>query len=111
MAAVGAPFADVGVVKHVVARRVGGGKPGNAAKIGDQKLVVGQLGAVGVLPAREEGCGGQRWRLAGCEVMHDVRWVFGHVGEYAIRKNSVGSFRVTAELHRNFRMRSLCLKQ
>src|SRR5690606_23079802 len=54
-----APLEDVGVVARVVARRIGRGHTEQGTKIGDEKLVVGKLGTIGMLPAGEEICGGK----------------------------------------------------
>ena len=49
-----AALEDVGVVARVFACRVGRLDAEQAAEVGDEELVVGELGAVGVLPAGEE---------------------------------------------------------
>jgi hypothetical protein len=60
-----AALEDVGVVARVFARRVGRGNTQQRAEVGDEQLVVGELGAVGMLPAGEEGLraqgGGAGW--------------------------------------------------
>ena len=63
-----AALEDVGVVACVFPRRVGRGDVEQVAEVGDEELVVRQLRPVGVLPAGEEGFGGQG----------------GHAREYAI---------------------------
>gem|GEM_PF-2992592 len=62
---------DVGVVAGIVARRVGGGDVEQPAEVGDEELVVGQLGTVGRSPAGDEGGGLRRLGIG-------ARAGFGH---------------------------------
>ena len=59
-----APLEDVGVVARVLARRIGRRQVEQPREFADEELVVGELGAAGVLPAGDEGvdrgsCGGR----------------------------------------------------
>jgi hypothetical protein len=60
------PLEDVGVVTRIVARRIGRRHAEHLAQVADEELIIGQLAAVGIAPAGQEGRqreGGQRrWR-------------------------------------------------
>jgi hypothetical protein len=52
-----AALEDVSVIPRILARRVGRRDAEQMAEVSDEELVVGEFGAVGVLPAGEEGFG------------------------------------------------------
>ena len=73
------PLEDVGVVARVVARRIGRRYTQQLAEVGDEELVIGQFGSVGILPAADEGI-----ERKGCGAGDGMRAMcFGHAREYA----------------------------